>query len=231
MLGLIYSLPVALCWQRVIYYKIMRNLIIILIVIIIGTVLGFIILGGRNVEDVKEDVGKETQEKALDQEPSKTTLPMENVIITSSAFEHNGTIPPKYTCDGEDINPPLMFADIPEGAKSLVLIMDDPDVPKNLRPDGMWDHWVVFNLEPTTVSIEEGKEPAGTSGNNSWGKRGYGGPCPPDREHRYFFKLYALDTKLDLPEGSSKKEVEQAMRGHVLAQGELIGLYNRPQNQ
>ncbi len=155
--------------------------------------------------------------------PNKA-LPMK---ISSPAFQHNGSIPSKYTCDGQNTNPTLDFADIPAGAKSLVLLMDDPDVPKSIRPDGMWDHWVVWNMPPTTVSITEGETPTGAVGKNTGGSQLYGGPCPPDREHRYFFKLYALDALLDLPEGSSKAVVEKAMKGHVLAQAELVGRYNR----
>ncbi|MDO8752063.1 MAG: YbhB/YbcL family Raf kinase inhibitor-like protein, partial [Candidatus Wolfebacteria bacterium] len=109
--------------------------------------------------------------------------------LTSSAFLHNGKIPAKYTCDGEDMNPPLAISGIPEGAKSLVLIMDDPDVPKNLRADGMWVHWVVFNIPPDVKDIAEGVEPAGVHGKGTSGDLAYQGPCPPDREHRYFFKL------------------------------------------
>ncbi|MBI4272891.1 YbhB/YbcL family Raf kinase inhibitor-like protein [Candidatus Uhrbacteria bacterium] len=147
--------------------------------------------------------------------------------ISSTAFAHNASIPAKYTCDGSDINPPLQFSDIPPEAKSLVLLMDDPDVPKSVRTDGMWDHWIVWNIPPTTTLIAEGKAPAGTIGKSSFGEQSYGGPCPPDREHRYFFKLYALDTMLDLPAGSSKTEVEKVMEGHILVQAILMGRYNR----
>ncbi len=105
--------------------------------------------------------------------------------------------------------------------------MDDPDVPTSIRPDGTWDHWVIWNIPPTTFVIVEGKTPPGMTGNNGEGKQEYYGPCPPDREHRYFFKLYALDAMLDLPAGSSKVDVQKAMKGHILAQAELIGRYNR----
>lgn len=148
--------------------------------------------------------------------------------LGSPAFEHEGTIPSKYTCDGENISPPLKVADVPEGAKSLVLIMDDPDVPKNLRPDGMWDHWLVWNIPPETTEIIEGQGPKGVIGKNTGGKFGYQGPCPPDREHRYFFKLYALDTILDLSmETTTKSDLEAAMQNHILSQAELMGRYNR----
>lgn len=147
--------------------------------------------------------------------------------LISSAFQAGGKIPSKYTCDGEDISPPLTISEVPDGAKSLVLIMDDPDVPKHLRADGMWDHWVVFNIPASTTTIGEGKQPEGVAGNGTEGKLVYRGPAPPDREHRYFFKLYALDALLTLKEGATKQEVEGAMKGHVLADAELMGRYER----
>ena len=110
--------------------------------------------------------------------------------ITSSAFENNGTIPSKYSCDGQSINPPLAFQDVPEKAKSLVMLMDDPDVPKNLKPDGVFDHWVVYNIPTTVHEISENSVPQGVSqGLKGAGQEKYTGPCPPDREHRYFFKF------------------------------------------
>jgi Raf kinase inhibitor-like YbhB/YbcL family protein len=151
----------------------------------------------------------------------------ETMKLTSPAFEHGGKIPSKYTCDGENINPPLTISDVPSEARSLVLIMDDPDVPKHLRGDGMWDHWVVFNIPATIRDIKEGKEPGGTPGIGTGGNLDYYGPCPPDREHRYFFKLYALDAELDLPEKTTKQGVERAMEGHVIAKAELMGRYER----
>lgn len=147
--------------------------------------------------------------------------------LTSPQFENNGRIPSKYTCEGEDINPPLAISDIPAGAKSLVLIMDDPDIPVPVRGENVWDHWIKFNIPPTTTTIAEGEEPEGVSGQGTSGNLKYHGPCPPDREHRYFFKLYALDTELGLPEGANKKEVEEALRGHVIADATLIGLYEK----
>ncbi len=142
--------------------------------------------------------------------------------ITSSAFREKETIPPKYTCDGQDAIPPLKFEGVPEKAASLALIMDDPDAPM-----GTWDHWVVWNIPAKTTEIAEGKTPQGVVGKNSWGKNAWGGPCPPDRQHRYFFKLYALDTKLDLGANSKKSDVEKAMKGHVLAEAQLMGVYDR----
>ena len=142
--------------------------------------------------------------------------------ITSFAFEHEGKIPSKYTCDGENISPPLQFVDLPKEAKSLALVMDDPDAPM-----GTFDHWVVWNIPPSTTSIEEGEEPEGVQGTTGFGRKGYGGPCPPRGEHRYFFKLYALDTKIDLPEGSSKKDLEKTIKGHVIEQAVLMGKFSR----
>lgn len=147
--------------------------------------------------------------------------------LTSPAFEQGGKIPAKYTCDGENINPPLTISDVPSEAKSLVLIMDDPDVPKRLRADGMWDHWIVFNMPPSLTEIVEGKEPEGIHGIGTGKNLDYYGPCPPDREHRYFFKLYALDTQLNLPEKATKKQVERAMTERILAKTELMGRYER----
>lgn len=151
--------------------------------------------------------------------------------LEGTAFEHEGTIPTKYTCDGKNISPPLRISEVPEGTKSLVLIMDDPDVPKNIRPDGVWDHWLVWNIPPETAEVLEGQEPNGVVGKNTGGSFGYRGPCPPDREHRYFFKLYALDTNLDLPaETATKAQLEVAMQGHMLGQAQLMGRYDREQN-
>src|SRR3989338_3781350 len=154
-----------------------------------------------------------------------------NLSITSTAFEQNGRIPSTYTCDGDrTINPPLAFSGVPEGAKSLALIMDDPDVPKQLKPDGVFDHWILFNTSPATREIAEGKS-AGTAGANDAGGNAYYGPCPPPQyepsEHRYIFALYALDSELSLKEGATKKEVLQAMEGHVIQQAQLMGRYKR----
>ncbi|MEK7083686.1 MAG: YbhB/YbcL family Raf kinase inhibitor-like protein [Patescibacteria group bacterium] len=143
--------------------------------------------------------------------------------LTSPAFQPNASIPSTYTCDGNDMSPPLLFSDVPAEAKSLVLIADDPDV-----PSGIWVHWVVWNINPKTTEASEGMVPgAGIEGITSFGRRGYGGPCPPSGTHRYVFKLYALDTLLDLPEKASKLDVEGAMDGHVIDSAELIGVYER----
>lgn len=147
--------------------------------------------------------------------------------ISSSAFLDHHPIPPRYTCDGADVIPPLAIGDVPEHARSLALIMDDPDVPPEVRQDRNWDHWIVWNISPAVAQIEEGKAPEGVVGKNSWGRNDYGGPAPPDREHRYFFKLYALDTKLDLPPSAGKPELQSAMEGHIVAQAQLVGRYDR----
>lgn len=145
---------------------------------------------------------------------------MKELTVTSPAFQHNGAVPSKYTCQGEDINPPLEIAGIPEGTVSLVLIVEDPDAPM-----GTWIHWVVWNIDPEKI-IEEDSVP-GTEGTNDFRRHSYGGPCPPSGTHRYIFRVYALDTELDLDSTAKKQDVERAMEGHILAEGELIGLYSK----
>jgi Raf kinase inhibitor-like YbhB/YbcL family protein len=147
--------------------------------------------------------------------------------LTSPAFNHQGLIPSKYTCDGEGVSPPLVFEEVPEGTVSLALIMEDPDVPTSIRPDGMWDHWVVWDMPAYTKGIEEGAHPPGIVGISTHDENTYGGPCPPDKEHRYYFYLYALDTKLDLPAQSTKDDLRTAMEGHVINHAELMGRYKR----
>ncbi|PIZ95098.1 MAG: YbhB/YbcL family Raf kinase inhibitor-like protein [Candidatus Magasanikbacteria bacterium CG_4_10_14_0_2_um_filter_37_12] len=145
--------------------------------------------------------------------------------LTSSSFLHHGNIPPKYTCDGDDCSPPLQISDIPPNAESLVLIMDDPDA---MKPAGkVWDHWVIWNIPVDTTEISEGEEPHGIHGLGTSNNMIYHGPCPPNGEHAYIFRLYALDRMLDLPEKSTKSEVLSAIRGHILEQAELIGKYTR----
>jgi len=160
--------------------------------------------------------------------PTRNILTQEREMkLTSPAFQNGESIPQKYTCQGENINPPLLIEEVPEGAVSLVLIMDDPDVPSHIRTDCMYDHWVLFNLPSDLSLIEEDSLPPCTVGKSTDGKNTYIGPCPPDREHRYFFKLYALDRQLPLKEGASKREVEQAMQGHILAHTHLMGRYEQ----
>jgi Raf kinase inhibitor-like YbhB/YbcL family protein len=152
------------------------------------------------------------------------------LTLTSPAFEAGGKIPSKYTCEGADVSPPLAIAGIPDGTKSLALVEDDPDAPDPKAPKLVWVHWVLYNLSPDTTAIPEGagsESPAGAiSGINNWKRTGYGGPCPPIGRHRYFHKLYALDTKLPA-QPMTKGELEAAMKGHVLAQAELIGTYQK----
>lgn len=143
--------------------------------------------------------------------------------ITSSAFGHNQKIPSKYTCNGDNISPPLSFSEVPQNTISLVLIMDDPDA-----PNGYWVHWVLFNIPPDTVELAENSSPLNAvKGTTSFGRTGYGGPCPPAGEHRYFFKLFALDTSLNLDQKVTKEGMESAMKGHVISQAELVGLYSK----
>ena len=142
--------------------------------------------------------------------------------ITSSAFHEGANIPSKFTCDGSDTSPPLQIAGVPSDAKSLVLIVDDPDA-----PSGLFTHWLVWNIPPQTSSIAEGSAPKGVHGANDFGKSGYGSPCPPSGTHRYSFKIFALDSALELRSGAKRSQVDAAMKGHVIAQGELVGRYAR----
>jgi Raf kinase inhibitor-like YbhB/YbcL family protein len=154
------------------------------------------------------------------------------MVIRSTAFEDHGSIPVKYTCDGEDVSPPLTWSGVPEKAKSLVLIVDDPDAPDPANPRMTWVHWVLYNLPPDSTGLPEAVRPnqlpPGTrQGLNDWKRTGYGGPCPPIGRHRYFFKLYALDTVLpDLGE-ATKAQLEHAMVDHVLSQAQIVGTYER----
>lgn len=191
------------------------TLFIIVVVIIIGSFV--VALNNDRSTDVAGD-----DEAKLNNSINNQNQIMNTLKLTSSAFEHNGKIPSKYTCDGEGINPAFEISGVDENAKSLVLIMDDPDA-----PSGVWDHWVKFNIATSTTEIKKASEPKGTSGVGTGGNKDYFGPCPPDREHRYFFKLFALDIELELEEGATKKQVEKAMEGHILQQAELIGLYER----
>jgi Raf kinase inhibitor-like YbhB/YbcL family protein len=142
--------------------------------------------------------------------------------ITSSAFQQGGNMPSKFSCDGANASPPLQISDIPTEAKSLVLIVDDPDA-----PSGLFTHWAVWNISPQTTTIGEGSTPKGVQGTNDFGKSGYGGPCPPSGTHRYYFKVFALDRELDLPVGAKRSHLDSAIKGHVIAQGELMGRYSR----
>ena len=150
--------------------------------------------------------------------------------ISSSAFKDGERIPARFTCNGPDLSPPIEISGIPEGAKSLALIVDDPDAAKEPRGNGRtWDHWILVNIPPDTKSIPEGSTPPGAiEGTNDFGNVGYGGPCPPTFQHRYHFKLYALDSNLDLEVGVSKPDAESAMDGHLIGSATLTCVYEQP---
>ena len=153
-----------------------------------------------------------------------------DMIITSSAFSHNCAIPKTYTCEGRDTSPPLAWKGIPESARSLALIVDDPDAPDPRAPRMTWVHWVLYNLPADGTGLPEGARalPPGTrEGRNDWKRTGYGGPCPPIGRHRYFHKLHALDVELPDLQQPTKAQLEQAMRGHVLAEAQLVGTYQK----
>ena len=150
-----------------------------------------------------------------------------SIKLTSSAFQEGGMIPAQYTCDGRNISPPLAWSDVPSDAKTLALIADDPDAPR-----GTWVHWVVYNLPAAVKELAENAPPqeaaaGGRQGKNDFGKFGYGGPCPPSGTHRYYFKLYALNTELNLPGGATKQDLLKAMYGHILDEGQLMGRYKK----
>ena len=150
--------------------------------------------------------------------------------LTSTALTHEGQIPSKYTCDGQDISPPLAWSGVPGEAKSLVLIVDDPDAPDPAAPKMTWVHWVLYNIPPSASALPEaaGQLPAGTQeGVNDWKRSGYGGPCPPIGRHRYFHKLYALDIVLPDLGRPSKAKLEAQIKGHIIAQAELVGTYQK----
>ncbi len=154
------------------------------------------------------------------------------MTVTSTAFAPNGEIPSIYTCEGSDTSPPLSWSGAPSNARSLAVIVDDPDAPDPKAPKMTWVHWVLYNLPPTATELPEavapGALPAGTKqGKNDWKRTGYGGPCPPIGRHRYFFKLYALDALLPDLKEPTKAQLEQAMKGHILGQAQLLGTYQK----
>jgi Raf kinase inhibitor-like YbhB/YbcL family protein len=152
--------------------------------------------------------------------------------LQSTAFVQNGAIPRRHTCEGDDVAPPLTWSDVPERTQSLALIVDDPDAPDPAAPTRTWVHWVLVDIPPTAAALPEGARPLPDGcrdGLNDWQRTGYGGPCPPVGRHRYFFKLYALDTRLAELQRPTKAALEQAMQGHVLAQAELLGTYQKQQ--
>src|SRR3989344_6838210 len=145
------------------------------------------------------------------------------MIIESTAFKNEGEIPSKYTCDSVGTTPPLVLKNVPENAKSLALIVDDPDASR-----GTWDHWGLWNIPPEVLQVAEGSTPIGAVvGLNSWPANAYGAPCPPSDSHRYYFRLYALDALLNLSSNSNSDDLRDAMEGHVLAEAELMGRYQR----
>ena len=153
-----------------------------------------------------------------------------SMTLTSSAFADNGTIPAKYTCEGQDLSPPLAWSGVPANARSLVLIVDDPDAPDPAAPKMTWVHWMLYDIPAGASGLAEGVTalPAGTrEGLNDWQRTGYGGPCPPVGRHRYFHKLYALDVALPDLGRPTKAKLEAAMKGHVVAQAQLIGTYQK----
>ncbi len=172
----------------------------------------------------------QSQEQTTKEQPKTGTTGETKMAIkiTSPAFEEGGMIPKKYTCDGEDVSPPLVWTSVPIGTKSFALICDDPDAPM-----GTWVHWVLFNLPADTKELSENIPPqkilenGAKQGTNDFRKIGYGGPCPPSGTHRYYFKLYALDTEIDLEAGITKAQLLKAMEGHILAEGQLMGKYKR----
>jgi hypothetical protein len=196
-------------------------------VVIIGA--GIYLAATRTHPTIPQDEGNAAS-STITNPHTDTMQEHDNMKVRSPAFVHEETIPSKYTCDSENISPPLAIDGAPTSTVSLVLIMDDPDIPAAAAErigQPVFDHWVVFNMPGATTRLGEGDTPPGIEGNNSSGKAGYTGPCPPDREHRYLFKVYALDTMLDLQAGATKAQVEAAMQGHVLESTTLMGRYDR----
>lgn len=152
--------------------------------------------------------------------------------LTSSAFQQGGSIPSQYTCEGKDLSPPLAWSGLPDNAKSVAMIVDDPDAPDPAKPQRVYVHWVAYNIPTQASSLPENASKAGmpsgaTQGKNDWGNAGYGGPCPPIGRHRYFFKLYALDRILTGLKTATRADLEKAMKGHILDSGELMGTYQK----
>jgi Raf kinase inhibitor-like YbhB/YbcL family protein len=173
----------------------------------------------KEAEVVVEDEGQKAEEEEEEVEEEAA----ENMKIESVAFGNNDMIPANYTCDGADINPQLTIGGVPAGAESLVLIIDDPDA-----PGGTWVHWTVWNIDPSVTEIPENSVPVGAvEGVTDFGETGYRGPCPPSGTHRYFFKLYALDTTLELDSSAAVQDIDEAMDGHILESTELVGLYGQ----
>jgi Raf kinase inhibitor-like YbhB/YbcL family protein len=182
--------------------------------------------GTDEVQPTVTDLPIATEQPTEAMQPTPIPQPTEGeqpmaLEIQSSAFDHEGEIPSRFSCDGEDVSPELAWSGAPAGTQSWAIIMDDPDA------GGIWVHWVLYNLPAETSGLELGSEGSGLGGRNSWNQPGYGGPCPPSGTHRYFFKLYALDSEIGLAEGASKEELLAAMEGHILGEAELMGTYTR----
>jgi len=190
-------------------------LAVLLIGVLVGVAVG--VWRGR--------VGLKGSDEGIAHQEGKTSISIKSntMEISSVAFTKDGTVPVKYTCDGDNINPPLAISGVPEGSQSLVLIVDDPDA-----PTGTWTHWTVWNIKPDTKEIKENSVPEGSvQGTTSDGSVGYHGPCPPSGAHRYFFKLYALDSELNLDKSAKVDQLVSAMNPHVISQAELMGKYSR----
>ena len=172
-----------------------------------------------------------TRQPSISSSSLVSSMATSSFTLTSTAFANNAAIPSIYTCDGDRKSPPLDIGGVPDGAVTLALLVEDPDVPKQLMPAGMFDHWVLYNIPPSTTAIPEGGS-VGVVGTNTAGNNEYAPPCPPKQyepaRHRYIFRLYALTTKIALPLGAKKDDVLQAMKGHVIAQAVLTGTYERP---
>lgn len=177
--------------------------------LVFGASFIFIVMHNRNTENV--NIG------------NKESMVQSSLSISSPVFDSGGGIPVKYTCDGANVNPPLTISGVPEEAKSLALIVDDPDT-----PSGTWTHWLLWNIDPATNEIAENSVPVGSVvGTNDFGDASYGGPCPPSGVHRYYFRIFALDDTLDLSSASKRAQLESSTSQHILAQGELMGKYEK----
>lgn len=193
-----------------------------LIVLLLIVILVVLVVQKESSGPISSEREESLEEESLLEEP-KPSSKKTSMNLVSPAFENESSLPSKYTCDSENISPPLAILDVPEAAKSLVLIVDDPDA-----SSGDWVHWLVWNIDPATSFIKENAFPQGAiQGLNDFGKHEYGGPCPPSGTHRYFFKLYALDSMLALGETSRKADLLREIEGRVLLQAELIGIYKR----
>jgi len=206
-----------------------KKYIILFIIITILLIIGLGLVGGNKKEEVQENTENFSGNYKISEDmmtlsmPRTENLKIERLILSSPDFLNLESIPSEYTCDGENINPNLEISGVNvEKAKSLVLIMDDPDA-----SDGVWDHWIKFNISAETRNINAGEIIEGIAGEGTGGNLEYTGPCPPEGKHNYIFKLYVLDIELTLPEGSSKAEVEEAMMGHTVQSAELVGVYER----